>query len=119
MKRENEEMKLDLSVQDAELFEDTFAGFEENAEVTDAEKKRVLSSVMRKAGFEMNNTNSVITAKRNITSRPNGTNEEQSTGRIQLRRGGAVAACLAILLAGGVVFSLNRNMHNIVTEVAL
>ncbi|WP_024856133.1 hypothetical protein [Ruminococcus albus] len=102
-----------VSLSDAEKLADEFASFDDD-KLTDEEQQRILSSVMRKAGFEMNNTNSVITAKRNITSRPNGTNEEQSTGRIQLRRGGAVAACLAILLAGGVVFSLNRNMHNTV-----
>ena len=102
-----------VSLSDAEKLADELASFDDD-KLTDEEQQRILSSVMRKAGFEMNNTNSVITAKRNITSRPNGTNEEQSTGRIQLRRGGAVAACLAILLAGGVVFSLNRNMHNTV-----
>ena len=102
-----------VSLSDAEKLADELASFDDD-KLTDEEQQRILSSVMRKAGFEMNNTNSVITAKRNITSRPNGTNEEQSTGRIQLRRGGAVAACLAILLAGGVIFSLNRNMHNTV-----
>ena len=102
-----------VSLSDAEKLADELASFDDD-KLTDEEQQRILSSVMRKAGFEMNNTNSVITAKRNITSRSNGTNEEQSTGRIQLRRGGAVAACLAILLAGGVVFSLNRNMHNTV-----
>jgi hypothetical protein len=102
-----------VSLSDAEKLADELASFDDD-KLTDEEQQRILSSVMRKAGFEMNNTNSVITAKRNITSRPNDTNEEQSIGRIQLRRGGAVAACLAILLAGGVVFSLNRNMHNTV-----
>jgi len=102
-----------VSLSDAEKLADELASFDDD-KLTDEEQQRILSSVMRKAGFEMNNTNSVITAKRNITSRPNGTNEEQSTGRIQLRRGGAIAACIAIIAAGGVVFSLNRNMHNTV-----
>ena len=102
-----------VSLSDAEKLADELASFDDD-KLTDEEQQRILSSVMRKAGFEMNNTNSVITAKRNITSRPNGTNEEQSTGRIQLRRGGAIAACIAIIAAGGVIFSLNRNMHNTV-----
>ena len=102
-----------VSLSDAEKLADELASFDDD-KLTDEEQQRILSSVMRKAGFEMNNTNSVITAKRNITSRPNSTNEEQSTGRIQLRRGGAIAACIAIIAAGGVIFSLNRNMHNTV-----
>ena len=102
-----------VSLSDAEKLADELASFDDD-KLTDEEQQRILSSVMRKAGFEMNNTNSVITAKRNITSRPNGTNEEQSTGKIQLRRGGAIAACIAIIAAGGVIFSLNRNMHNTV-----
>ncbi|ADU21416.1 hypothetical protein [Ruminococcus albus] len=102
-----------VSLSDAEKLADELASFDDD-KLTDEEQQRILSSVMRKAGFEMNNTNSVITAKRNITSRTNSTNEEQSTGKIQLRRGGAIAACIAIIAAGGVIFSLNRNMHNTV-----
>ena len=99
MKRENDELKIDLSVQDAELFEDTFADFEENAEVTDEEKQRVLSSVMRKAGFEMNGI--IKDNKRDIKSNK-AEDAEVRRGNIQVRRGGVIAACIAVLAVGAV-----------------
>ena len=99
MKRENDELKLELSVSDAELFEDTFADFEENAEVTDEEKQRVLSSVMRKAGFEMNGI--IKDNKRDIKSNK-AEDAEVRRGNIQVRRGGVIAACIAVLAVGAV-----------------
>ncbi|EXM38421.1 hypothetical protein RASY3_12960 [Ruminococcus albus SY3] len=113
MKRENEEMKLDLSVQDAELFEDTFAGFEENAEVTDAEKKRVLSSVMRKAGFEMNE---IINEKRKNITASKTDDTEVRRGRIQVKRGGIIAACIAVLTVGAVTVGM-LHMNNINADI--
>ena len=102
-----------VSLSDAEKLADELSSFDDE-KLTDEEQQRILSSVMRKAGFEMNETNSVIQTKRNITAKTYNSDDNKPSGRIQLRRGGAVAACLAILLAGGVIFSLNRNMHNTV-----
>ncbi|SEL20591.1 hypothetical protein [Ruminococcus albus] len=102
-----------VSPSDAEKLADELSSFDD-VKLTDDEQQRILSSVMRKAGFEMNETNSVIQTKRNITAKTYNSDDNKPSGRIQLRRGGAVAACLAILLAGGVIFSLNRNMHNTV-----
>ena len=99
MKRENNEIKLDLSVSDAELFEDTFAGFEENAEATDAEKQRILSSVMRKAGYEMNG---IIKENNNFTAAKTDNDTLIRRGSIRLKRGGAIAACIAVLAVGAV-----------------
>lgn len=113
MKRENDELKIDLSVQDAELFEDTFAGFEENAEVTDAEKKRVLSSVMRKAGFEMNE---IINEKRKNITASKTDDTEVRRGRIQVKRGGIIAACIAVLAVGAVTAGV-LNMNNINADI--
>ncbi|MCR5541218.1 MAG: PASTA domain-containing protein [Ruminococcus sp.] len=113
MKRENDELKIDLSVQDAELFEDTFAGFEENAEVTDAEKKRVLSSVMRKAGFEMNE---IINEKRKNITASKTDDTEVRRGRIQVKRGGIIAACIAVLTVGAVTVGM-LHMNNINADI--
>ena len=113
MKRENEDLKLDLSVQDADLFEDTFAGFEENAEVTDAEKQRVLSSVMRKAGFEMNE---IINEKRKNITASKTDDTEVRRGRIQVKRGGIIAACFAVLAVGAVTAGV-LNMNNINADI--
>ena len=106
MKRENDELKLELSVSDAELFEDTFADFEENAEVTDEEKQRVLSSVMRKAGFEMNGI--IKDNKRDIKSNK-AEDAEVRRGNIQVRRGGVIAACIAVLAVGAVTAGILHN----------
>lgn len=113
MKRENEELKIDLSVQDADLFEDTFAGFEENAEVTDAEKQRVLSSVMRKAGFEMNE---IINEKRKNITASKTDDTEVRRGRIQVKCGGIIAACIAVLAVGAVTAGV-LNMNNINADI--
>jgi beta-lactam-binding protein with PASTA domain len=113
MKRENDELKINLSVSDAELFEDTFAGFEENAEVTDAEKKRVLSSVMRKAGFEMNE---IINEKRKNITASKTDDTEVRRGRIQVKRGGIIAACIAVLAVGAVTAGV-LNMNNINADI--
>ena len=113
MKRENEELKIDLSVQDAELFEDTFAGFEENAEVTDAEKKRVLSSVMRKAGFEMNE---IINEKRKNITASKTDDTEVRRSKIQVKRGGIIAACVAVLTVGAVTAGM-LHMNNINADI--
>ena len=113
MKRENDELKIDLSVQDAELFEDTFAGFEENAEVTDAEKKRVLSSVMRKAGFEMNE---IINEKRKNITASKTDDTEVRRGKIQVKRGGIIAACVAVLTVGAVTAGM-LHMNNINADI--
>jgi beta-lactam-binding protein with PASTA domain len=113
MKRENDELKIDLSISDAELFEETFAGFEENAEVTDAEKKRVLSSVMRKAGFEMNGI--ISENRKNITA---ATKNDPTVrrGSIQVKRGGVIAACIAVLAVGAVTAGILRN-NNINADI--
>lgn len=50
-----------FSENSAELFDSVYADFEKNATVSDAEQERILSSVMRKAGFEMKDN---ISAKR-------------------------------------------------------
>ncbi|SEL29736.1 PASTA domain-containing protein [Ruminococcus albus] len=113
MKRENEELKIDLSVQDAELFEDTFAGFEENAEVTDAQKKRVLSSVMRKAGFEMNE---IINEKRKNITASKTDDTEVRRGKIQVKRGGIIAACVAVLTVGVITAGM-LHMNNINADI--
>lgn len=110
MKRENDELKIELSIQGAELFEDTFAGFEENAEVTDAEKQRVLSSVMRKAGFEMNG---IISENRKNITAAKSDDTEVRRGRIQVKRSGTIAACIAVLAVGAVTAGILHN-NNII-----
>ncbi|MBO4866286.1 MAG: hypothetical protein J5582_06885 [Ruminococcus sp.] len=115
MKDRLNDLTNSVSLSDAEKLADELSSFDDE-KLTDEEQQRILSSVMKKAGFEMNNTNSVIQVKRNMTAKANNANVERSEGRIQLRRGGAVAACIAVLLAGGVIFSLNKNMHNTVPD---
>ena len=56
-----------VSLSDAEKLADELSSFDDE-KLTDDEQQRILSSVMRKAGFEMNETNSVIQTKRNISA---------------------------------------------------
>ena len=64
-----EHMRLNdlITESGAERLDDEFAEFGSDAEISGEEQDRILSSVMRKAGFEMNNTISVKrTGKRKV-----------------------------------------------------
>ncbi|SEK88257.1 hypothetical protein [Ruminococcus albus] len=91
----------------AELLED----MAENCTLSETEKSRILSSVMGKAGFDMNETNGIISENRVIKATGTGVSKERSGARILIRRGGVIAACIALLAAGGVVFSLKNNIR--------
>ena len=64
MKKHGKELGLILTEDDAAAFEKTYADFEKNATVTEDEQQRILSSVMKKAGFEMNGNITVTNEKR-------------------------------------------------------
>ena len=51
-----EDAAYDFSENDAEKYDSLYAGLDKKASADDAQKQRVLSSAMRKAGFEMNET---------------------------------------------------------------
>ena len=48
-----DDLAYGFSEKDSEMFDSVHADFEKNASVTDSEQERILSSVMRKAGFDM------------------------------------------------------------------
>lgn len=70
MKYDLDKIALAISADDAEKLDKSFEKFSEGAEITDDERERILSSVMRKAGFDMknidniNNTNNSTTAQK-------------------------------------------------------
>ena len=97
----------------AEHFEQSFSDFGADASLSEEQTERILSSFMRKAGAEMNDTD-IIKENRYIRSTKQVVGEESRKGRIQLKRGGAIAACIAVLAAGGVIFSFNKKIHHTV-----
>lgn len=83
MRFELNDMPLLLSDRDTELLKDAFAGFESSATTDSAAEQRVLSSVMRKAGYGM---------------------KETKTGRIRRlnKRFIGIAAAAAVLVCGAI-----------------
>ncbi len=82
----------------AERFESSFADFENGASLPEEKQERILTSVMRKAGYEMK-INSVIKDKEKITI----ANTENETGYGEVSRfgrGSLIAACIALVMAG-------------------
>ena len=79
-----DDLAYGISEDSAEMFDSVYAGFEKNASVTADEQERILSSVMRKAGFDM---------KENISIK--------KTGRIS-RRISVIIIAAAMLLIGSV-----------------
>ncbi|MBP5267287.1 MAG: hypothetical protein J6Z29_01715, partial [Ruminococcus sp.] len=110
MKININELPDHLNEKDMAGFEELFDDIEKDAEISDEQQQRILSSVMRKAG---NGMDTVIKNKRNINETvPQKTIETNK--KIQIKRGGAIAACIALLVVGGVMFSLRNNMQNTV-----
>lgn len=61
MKERLNALKESISLADAEMLSNELGSFDENYSLTADEQQRILSSVMRKAGFEMNETNVKVT----------------------------------------------------------
>ena len=98
---------------DAELFDSELRDFGE-MEVSGQSLDRILSSTMRKAGFEMNDTamngTSIINVKE---KRDNNTETENTlpTPTARVRRSGVLAACFALIFVGigaAVLFGANK-----------
>jgi SrtB family sortase len=110
MKMNMNELPDYLNDKDMAEFKDLFDDIERNAEISDEQQQRILSSVMRKAGNDMD---TVLKNKRNINETiPERTIE--TSRKIQIKRGGAIAACIALIAAGGVMFSLKNKVRNVV-----
>ena len=110
MKININELPDHLNEKDMAEFEGLFDDIEKDAAISDEQQQRILSSVMRKAG---NGMDTIITNKRNTNE--TATEKTIETNRkIHIKRGGAIAACIAVLAAGGVMFSLNNNIHQTV-----
>ncbi|SFC99518.1 hypothetical protein [Ruminococcus albus] len=101
-----------MTEEQAEVFEDSFSDFGADSSISEEQTDRILSSFMRKAGFDMNETNSIISQNRDIKVEATGVTKVRSNARIQLKRSGAIAACIALLAAGGLVFSLKNNIKS-------
>ncbi|SFB76018.1 PASTA domain-containing protein [Ruminococcus albus] len=91
---------------DAEILKDDFADFGKDAQIPDDARERILSSVMGKAGFKMNNTKGVIKGHKSITGNKTDSNITASNGKLRLYRGGAIAACIAVIAAGAVTSTM-------------
>ena len=64
MKRTLDGLPEKLTERDCERFEPVFSDFMRTADIADDEKQHILSSVMRKAGFEMNDNITMTKGKR-------------------------------------------------------
>lgn len=64
MKRTLDNLAEKLTERDCERFEPVFSDFMRTAGIADDEKQRILSSVIRKAGFEMNENITITKVKR-------------------------------------------------------
>lgn len=64
MKRTLDGLPEKLTERDCERFEPVFSDFMRTADIADDEKQHILSSVMRKAGFEMNENITITKVKR-------------------------------------------------------
>ena len=102
MKNRLKNLRDRASESDADILRDDFADFGKDAQIPDDARERILSSVMGKAGFKMNNTNGVIKGHKSITENKTDSNISASNGKLRIHRGGAIAACIAVLAAGAV-----------------
>lgn len=102
MKKDLYELADMLSEQDCEPFEKNFEDIADSAEISDEQKRRILSSVMRKAGHEMNDNTmygaSVIRMQQ--TKKEDKKEETVRDTDLRARHGGLAAACIAFLLVG-------------------
>ena len=99
MKKKLKILEKSVSLSDAERLSDELATFDDGYSLTDEEQQRILSSVMRKAGFEMNETIKMRKTERNDRS----DNYNKHTAEVTKRRyGGAAAACFALVLVGAI-----------------
>jgi SrtB family sortase len=114
MEKRLNKISENMTEEQADRFEESFSDFGADSPITEEQTDRILSSFMRKAGLEMNETNSIISQKRDIRSTVTGVSKDRSVSRIYLKRGGAIAACIALIAAGGVMFSLKNNVRNVV-----
>ncbi len=103
MKDKLKELENSVSLADAERLSDELASFGENHSLTDEEQQRILSSVMRKAGFEMNETIRINRTQRN--SRMD-THKDHTAEVVRRKHGSAIAACLVVVAAGAIGASL-------------
>ena len=106
MKNRLKNLGYRASDSDADILRDEFADFGKDAQIPDDAKERILSSVMGKAGFKMNNTNGIIKGHKNIPENKTDKNITTSNGKLRLHRGGAIAACIAVLAAGAVTSTM-------------
>ena len=83
MEKKLNDLAFGISVSDSDILDNSFEDFERNAEITEEEQNRILSAVMRKAGYNMNN---------------NFTVKESSNKRVKVifRRAAAVLAAAVI-----------------------
>ncbi|WP_024856568.1 PASTA domain-containing protein [Ruminococcus albus] len=106
MKNRLKNLGYRASDSDADILRDEFADFGKDAQIPDDAKERILSSVMGKAGFKMNNTNGIIKGHKNIPENKTDKNITTSNGKLRIHRGGAIAACIAVLAAGAVTSTM-------------
>ena len=96
MHKRLEKMPESFSQKDIKRLESSFEKIDKNAEITSSEQQRILSSVMRKAGIEMN--------------------EKRTRDNIKVSRGfkgfGAVAAAAAVLIVGVSAVSVANMLGN-------
>ena len=96
-------LKDDVSSAAAEMLENELAEIDSRSELDDNSRQRILFSVMKKAGYEMNKT---MKNERDITMTKKDNHETYSSEPARVRHHGAAAACVAVLLAGAMGASL-------------
>lgn len=103
-------LKNDLSPAAAEMLDKELAEIDSRSELDEDSRQRILSSVMKKAGFEMNRN---MKNEREITIAKTDNRETYSPEPARVRHHGAAAACVAVLLAGAmgasVIFGQRMN----------
>ena len=107
MEKKLNDLAFGISVSDSDILDNSFEDFERNAEITEEEQNRILSAVMRKAGYNMNN---------NVTVK------ESSNKRVKVifRRAAAVlaAAVLAVGTLSTLVSADVANTYDVVYSVS-
>ncbi len=98
MEKKLNDLAFGISTNKADVLDNAFEDFERSAEITEEEQERILSAVMRKAGYDMNN---------NIT------NEGSSNRRMKVvfRRVAAVLAA-AVLATGTLSLLVSADVAN-------
>ena len=102
MKEKLKALEESVSLADAERLSDELASFDDKYSLAQDAQQRILSSVMRKAGFEMDKTIQIKRTKRDKTDSDRARVAEVS----RARHGVAIAACLAVAVTGAVAAGL-------------